>query len=405
MKRAPVVVVGGGHAAAQLCGHLAAAGAADGVVLVCAETIPPYQRPPLSKSFLQSAQETPQWHRDAQWYAEHGVELLLGRQATAVDRARRELELDDGRSIAFERLVLATGARSRAFAPLDSPLRNVHALRSAADAAALRDCLLGDAPGRLSVLGGGFVGLEVASSARKLGWQVDVYEAAPRLLPRSTSPGLARHLLERHEAQGTSVHLGCRIDAFDVDGDRLRALRVAGRDVDVQHLLLAVGAVPETALAQRAGLRVDNGIVVDARLTTSDPSILAIGDCSSFELDGSLVRLEAVANANDQARVAADVLLGRPGGYRAQPWFWTEQGGVRVQIAGLWRDGLHAHERRGAAAGSFSLFHYAGQRLQCVESVNAPADHMAARKLLQQETSPPPSQVVDAAVPLRSLAA
>lgn len=403
MKLASVVVVGGGHAAAQLCSSLADAGRARGVVLISAEAITPYHRPPLSKTFLQASAEEPQLHREPGWYAEHGIELMLGRRAIAIDRLRHEVELDDGTCLAYEQLVLATGCRPRVLAPFDRPLRNVHALRSAGDATALRTILLSDAPGSLSVLGGGFIGLEVAATARKLGWQVKIFEVAGRLLARAASPDLAEHVLEQHREQGSEVHLGFRIDAVEVDGGSVRTLRSGAQEHEVQRLLLGVGAVPETELAQRAGLLVDNGIVVDASLRTSDPAILAIGDCAAFPLNDRHLRLESVQNANDQAKVAAAILNGQHARYQPLPWFWSDQGSVRLQMAGLWRDGLQTHQRQGATPASFSLFHYEGDRLVCVESVNAPVDHLMARKLLVQRHSPRPVQVSDPTVPLKSL--
>lgn len=403
MKRASVVVVGGGHAAAQLCGSLAEAGRAPGVVLVCGEDSVPYQRPPLSKAFLQADAQTLQQHRDPGWYEQHGIRVVLGQRAVAIDRARREVELAGGERVAYEQLVLATGARARVFAPFDRPLRNVHALRSAADAAALRELLLADSRGRLSVLGGGFIGLEVAATARKLGWQVQVFEAAPRLLARAVSPELARHVLEQHREQGIEVQLDFRIDGVELQGDCVRALRSGERQHAVEHLLLGVGAVPETGLAQRAGLAVDNGIVVDASLRTCDPAILAIGDCAAFPLGGAPMRLESVQNANDQAKVAAAVLGGEAAAYLPLPWFWSDQGGLRLQMAGLWHAGLQAYRRQGAAPSSFSLFHYDGTSLRCVESANAPLDHLMARKLLAQGISPAPGEVSDPGTALKTL--
>ena len=403
MNSARIVVVGGGHAAAQLCSALVEGDAAQQLLLVAEEGIAPYQRPPLSKSFLKSAQEAVQLHRDVGWFEQHGVELLLGRKAVAIDRGRRELELDDGQRVAYEQLVLATGARARVFAPFDRPLENVHSLRGAVDASRLRTSLLTDARGSLSVLGGGFIGLEVAATARALGWHVQVFEAASRLLSRSVSPTMARHVLEQHLAQGTEVMLESPADGFEVEGRRLQALRMRGRRVDVDQLLLGVGSVASIELAQRAGLKVDQGIVVDASQRSSDASILAIGDCASFPMGDRYVRLESVQNANAQARVAAAVLMGQVARYRPLPWFWSDQGGMRLQMAGLWREGLTAHERRGATPHSFSLFHYEGERLRCVESVNAPSDHLAARKWLEQEVSPDPGRVRDPSVALKTL--
>jgi len=278
----------------------------------------------------------------------------------------------------------------------------VRVLRSAADAQGLRDALPGLS--RLTVLGGGFIGLEVAATARSLGKAVEVLEAAPRLLMRSLSPELAAHVQQTHRDSGISVRLGTRVDGFELDGGRLQALQVNGVRQAVDTLLLGIGAVPEQTLAEQAGLACDNGILVDAQLQTSDPAILAIGDCASCLPvgGGPRLRLESVQNANDQAKTALATLSGQATPYRALPWFWSEQGSLRLQMAGLLPAERSTHRRPGAQAASFSLLHYSGGQLRCVESVNAPADHLAARKLLEAGLSPPPAQACDPALALKS---
>ncbi len=372
-------------------------------MLVCEEATLPYQRPPLSKTFLKSAQDSVQLHRDLGWYAQHGIELVLGRKAIAINRYERELELDDGEWVAYEQLVLATGARARVFDPFDRPLENVHSLRSQADASRLRASLLSDSRESLTVLGGGFIGLEVAATARALGWRVQVFEAAARLLPRSLSPHMASHVLAHHIEHGIQVTVDAQVDGFEVEGHRLRALRARDRKAAVDQLLLGVGSVAASELAVSAGLKVDHGVVVDESLRSSDASILAIGDCAAFPMGEGHLRLESVQNANDQARVAAAVLIGKAARYRPLPWFWSDQGGMRLQMVGLWREGLTTHERRGPNPSSFSLFHYEGDRLCCVESVNAPVDHMVARKLMELDNSPNPERLCDPSIALKSL--
>ncbi|MGV3573410.1 MAG: NAD(P)/FAD-dependent oxidoreductase [Ramlibacter sp.] len=398
-----IVVVGGGHAAAQLCSALGEAGQGARVHLVCEEPVLPYQRPPLSKSYLKNVGEAPQLHRDAAWYEEHGVTLHLGDAARSIDRGARKVVLASGRELPYGKLVLATGTRARTVPALDRPLANVATLRSAADADAMRACLQREQRGELVVLGGGFIGLEVAATARLLGWQVRVLEAAPRLLARAVSPDLSSQVLQHHLDMGTRVELGVAVGQFEDDGARLHALHANGVRIAVDQLLLGIGAVPETGLAHAAGIDVGNGILVDAGLVSSDPYILAIGDCACFDYQGHLLRLESVQNANDQAKVAAATLLGQPAAYRPTPWFWSEQGGLRLQMVGLWRAGLEPVRRQGAAAGSFSLFHYDGAQLVAVESHNAPLDHMMARRLLERNVSPAPQQVADPQVTLKSL--
>lgn len=400
-----IVIVGGGHAAAQLCASLADAGQGARVHLVCEENAHPYQRPPLSKTYLKNAQETLQLHRDAAWYAAQGITVHLGDPARTLDRAAKKVMLASGMQLPYAKLVLATGTRARTLPALDSPLANMRTLRSVADADAMRRELQREGGGELVVLGGGFIGLEVAATARGLGWQVQVLEAAPRLLSRSASPELSEHILQHHRTLGTRVALGAAVGEFEYDDNRLVALHADGTRIAVDQLLLGIGAMPETELAHAAGLEVGNGIRVDAHMVTSDPDILAIGDCTSFDYRGHPLRLESVQNANDQARVAAATLLGTPAAYAPTPFFWSDQGGMRLQMVGLWRAGLQAVRRPGANAASFSLFHYDGSELVAVESVNAPMDHMMCRKLLEKGVSPAPQQAADAQFALKALLA
>jgi 3-phenylpropionate/trans-cinnamate dioxygenase ferredoxin reductase subunit len=402
-NRDPIVIVGGGHAGAQLCNALAAAGQGARVQLVCDEPELPYQRPPLSKTYLKSPDEALQPHRADSWFAEAGITLYRGDAAIAIDRERRTLRLRSGRELGYGALVLATGAKARTLAALPAGLVNVATLRSAADAAALRTRLA--ASGAITVLGGGFIGLEIAATARGLGKQVTVLEGLPRLLSRALSAEMAEHVLASHRAAGIDVRLGVRVDAFETDTGRLVALQVDGRREPVELLVLGIGAAPDTALAEAAGLVVDNGIVVDANLRSSDPAILAIGDCANFPRHGgdTRVRLESVQNATDQARTAAATLLGRDEPYKALPWFWSDQGTLRLQMAGLMpADGVR-HRRPGANEASFSILHYAGDRLVCVESVNAPMDHMMGRKLLEAGKHPAPDVACNPAVALKTL--
>lgn len=396
-----IVIVGGGHAAAQLCAGLATAGLGARTHLVCAEAELPYHRPPLSKAFLKNDQEPVQSHRADAWFAQQAITVHAADPAVAIDRDARAVTLRSGTVLPYATLVLATGTRARRLPQLAASLGNVVVLRSAADARHLRERFA--AARRVTVLGGGFIGLEIAATAATLGKQVAVLEAAPRLLSRSVSPEIAAHVLDTHRASGIDLRLGARVTHFDVDRDRLVGLTVDGRVEPVELLVLGIGAEPETELARAAGLACEDGIVVDAGMRTSDPNVLAIGDCTRFPLHGTdtRLRLESVQNANDQAKTALATLAGRDEPYRAVPWFWSEQGALRLQMAGLMpADGIR-HRRPGASPASFSILHYVGDRLACVESVNAPLDHMAARKLLELGISPAPGVAVDARVGLK----
>lgn len=411
----PIVIIGGGHAAAPLCAALAEAGLGAQVHLVCAEPVLPYQRPPLSKAYLKNPAETLQAHRADAWYAQAGITLHRADPAVAIDRAAKTVTLQSGTVLPYGQLVLATGTRARRLAQLPAGLSNVAVLRDASDADKLRGVLAGAKS--LTVLGGGFIGLEVAATARAQGLAVQVIEVAPRLLGRSTSAALSHHVLATHRAAGIQVDLGATLGDVEHDGQRLQAITVNGQRRAVDLLLLGIGAEAEDSLARTAGLACSDGngggIIVDASLRTSDPAILAIGDVARFPVSnrwatgGGLLRLESVQNATDQARAAALTLQGQRPAYAALPWFWSEQGALRLQMAGLLpaagTPGLVTHRRPGASDASFSLLHYLGDQLVCVESVNAPMDHVMSRKLLEAGINPAPAVAADPAVALKSL--
>ena len=384
MSEDAIVVVGGGHAGMQLCAALAAAGAGARVQLVCEEPVLPYHRPPLSKTFLQGAAPGAPPQRPAPWFAQAGIQVHGGDGAIAIDRPARRVLLRSGRALPYGRLVLATGARPRALPGISAELSNVAVLRSQADALRLRALIASCA--RLTIVGGGFIGLEVAATARGLGKEVCVLEAAGRLLERAVSPEISQHLLYAQRQSGVDVRLGARIASSVVAGGRLASIEVSGVREPVDVLLLAIGAVPEQTLAAQAGLACANGILVDAHMVTSDAAILAIGDCAAFPApDGTGgLRLESIQNAGDQARCACATLMDAPAPYRALPWFWSDQGDVKLQIAGLAAPGAERHLQRGADGTGLSVLHYAEGRLVAVESINASADHMAARTLLAQ---------------------
>ena len=418
-----IVIIGGGHAAAQLCSSLAEAGLGPRVQLVCGEAELPYQRPPLSKAFLKNPAEGLQALRAEAWFAQAGITLHRNDPALAIDRSTQTVRLQSGTELVYGQLVLATGGRARRLPQLPAGMANVAVLRNAADAAALR-AQLGSASS-LTVLGGGFIGLEVAATARALGLAVRVIEAAPRLLARSVSAELSAHVLATHRAAGMVVELDAQVGAAEFSAERLLSLQVNGEPCAIDLLLLGVGAEPDTALAEAAGLQLGNGIVVDAALRSSDPAILAIGDVANFPVAeawapaGTRLRLESVQNANDQARTAAATLQGLSAAYAALPWFWSEQGSLRLQMAGLMpaadAPGVTRHRRpgaapaapAGAAAGTapagFSILHYRDERLVCVESVNAAIDHVMSRKLLEAGRHPAPALACDPAVALKSL--
>lgn len=399
-----ILIIGAGHAAAQLCMGLAAAGRSHGVTLIGDEPELPYQRPPLSKGFLKSAEESLQWHRPPAWYADAGIDVRPGDGAVAIDRIQRKVTLRSGTTLDYDWLVIATGSRARMLPHLTASLSNVLVLRNAADAVRLRERLASTS--HLTVLGGGFIGLEVAAAARARGLSVRVLESAPRLLMRSASAELAAHVLQTHRDQGIEILTAVKVGGFDVQGDRLASITVDDTVEPVEQLLLGIGSVAEHTLATQCGLATEAGIEVDAQMRTSDPRILAIGDCTRFKLAGheERMRLESVQNARDQASVAVATLTGQPAEYRPLPSFWSEQGSMRLQMAGTMPSPCTATVRRpGPTPTGFTLFHLAGSALACVESVNAPVDHMAARRLLETGARPAAEKLGDPSVPLKSL--
>lgn len=396
------VIVGGGHAAAQFCASMSELEPGAGLTLVSDESHLPYQRPPLSKSFLKEVSAGSALLRAASFYAERNVTLRLAQKVVALNREAQSLTLESGEELAYGQLVLATGTRPR-MAPLFAGNHaNVHTLRTVDDAQRLRTGL--HAAQKVLVIGGGFIGLEIAATAAQLGKQVTVLEAAPRLLGRSASPLTSAYVLERQRANGVDVRLGGMPERPDIVDGLMRGVHAGGVFIGADIVIVGIGAVPNQELAQAAGLACDNGIVVDACMRTSDPAIFAIGDCTAFP-SATLhrhIRLESVQNAVDQARCAALAVAGRPEPYTALPWFWSDQGATRIQIAGLWAP-EHRQVLRGDPDGRrFSVLHYAGDQLSSVESINSPADHIAARKLIAAARPVPPEQAADAGVPLKS---
>jgi len=394
-----ILIVGAGHASAQLCASLREQGHEGPITLVGEEPHLPYHRPPLSKTFVKDPEAELTPIRAAAWYASQGVATRLGERVVAIHRDDREIELASGERIGYDVLVLATGARAKRLPGLDG-MANVLLLRDAADASALREAIRGVE--RVTVVGGGFIGLEFAASARILGRAVRVIEMAPRLLARAVSPTLSEYILQLHRAAGIDIALDARIEEIRSRDGRVTELVVNGRPEPVELLVIGIGAEPNIDLAVCAGLACDNGIVVDEHMRTEDPAILAIGDCTSFPRDGARMRLESVQNANDQARTAAATAMGREEPYGASPWFWTEQGTMRLQIAGLVPPDSAGVKRPGKSPDHFSVLHFADDgRLVAVESVNSPGDHMMARKLVSADARPDLARIADPAVPLK----
>ncbi|WP_415855092.1 NAD(P)/FAD-dependent oxidoreductase [Sinomonas sp. G460-2] len=408
-----VVVVGAGHAGVQLVDSLRAGGYEGPLTLLSREACLPYQRPPLSKDFIAAGSAAePLLLRGASFFDDAGVDARWGVSAERLLPSSREVLTSTGERLAYTSLVLATGAESRPLRVPGEDLAGVFRLRTLDDARAASAALEGAR--RAVVVGAGFIGLEFAAGARARGMDVTLVSPTERPLRRAVSRTVSVYLTERHAHDGERFELGDGVAAFfgtgSDDGGRRRVSAVAttsGREIPADLVVVGVGVRPASGLAAAAGLELadDGGIAVDGNLRASDPAISVIGDCASFPSvhAGRCVRLESVQNATDQARHAAAVILGKdPGPYRELPWFWSHQGATKVQIAGLRRGDASTVVRGDVAAGRFSVFTYYDGELVCVESVNSPADHLAARRLLGAGRSVAPADAGDPAFDLKA---
>ena len=394
-----VVIIGAGHAGSQLAVSLRAEGYDKAITLVDASDALPYHKPPLSKTFLKDPAAQPQPLRAALAYEAAGVERVTG-CVSAIDPAARTVTLG-GRPLGYDALVLATGARNRMLLGLEG-LANVHSLRDLADAERLRDALAGARA--VTVIGGGFIGLETAAALAGLGKAVTVLEAAPRVLARVAAPETSARVQESLAALGVSLRLGWAGQGYRIEADRVVAVVGEGGEVPCDVLLVGIGAVADTALARAAGIACDSGILTDANLRTSAPQVWAIGDVAEtphWQAGGAALRIESVQNATDQARHLARHLVGqeeRP--FRTVPWFWSDIGALKLQIAGL-AGGADRWIVRDEG-GRLAVFHLSGDRLVAVETLNSPADHMMARQLLDAGRTPPDSVMQDGAAAMKA---
>ena len=398
-----VVVLGAGHSAIQLAASLRQGKFAGAITLISDEAGLPYQRPPLSKAYLSGQMEEAALAlRPAGFFAAQNVTLVEGDGAAAIDRRGRAVVLASGARHSYGHLVLATGAANRALPVPGAGLAGVVGLRSLSEARALK-AMLGGLK-RVVVIGAGFIGLEFAAVAAGQGIAVTVVEAAPRPLMRGVSAVMSDYLAGVHRGWGTRLLTATGVRAI-LGEERVSGVELSsGEVVPADLVLVAIGVVPNAALAAAAGLAVGNGIAVDAMLTTADPAISAIGDCAAFPMagQGGLIRLESVQNASDQARAVADRLLGKGAPYAKLPWFWSDQGALKLQIAGL--SGGHDRTvlRGDPSTSAFSVFCFQGERLVAVESLNRAPDHMAARRFLAGAAAMTPAQAADPGFDLRT---
>ena len=406
MSGHPVVIVGAGHAGVQCAASLREDGYAGPVLLLCDETHWPYQRPPLSKAYLKGATTRDGLAlRGPAFFAEQAIETRFGDKLSRIDRAAKIVHFASGGAQPYAHLVLATGARARPAPFPGMDLAGVLGLRNLDDADHLR-ALFGDAK-NIVVVGAGFIGLEFAATAAQAGKTVTIVEAAPRVMGRAVSAPLSHFFGDAHRAFGATLLTSTFVSAINGADGRAKSVTLGdGTELPADLVVVGIGVLAEDSLARECGLACGDGITVDDRMRTSDPDISAIGDCSFHpnKWSGGSARLESVQNATDQARVVAKRLSGGDGAYNALPWFWSDQGDLKLQIAGLLRDADRFVTRGDPKTRAFSIFAFAGPALRAVESVNRGGDHMAARRIIADSKPFTPEEAADQSFDLKALA-
>ncbi len=397
-----ILILGGGQAGAQAVDSLRREGYAGRLVLIGDEPQLPYQRPPLSKQYLSGEMSEDRLpFRHQAFYDQHRVELRLGRRAMRIDRGARRVSLSDGEDLAYDRLLMCTGARSRELSSPGAELAGVHYLRSVADVHAIRPGLKAGA--RLVIIGGGYIGLETAATARKLGATVTVLEMADRVMNRVVASSVSEYYAHEHRTQGIKIICNTRVIRLEGAERVGRVVCADGSSYEADLLVVGVGAIPNADLAAEAGLECENGIVVDEYCRTGDASIYAAGDCTNHPSHrfAMRVRLESVDNAFEQSKTAALNMLDRPTVHDRVPWFWSDQFDNKMLIVGL-SQGFDQQVLRGdPATRSFSVCYLKGGELIAVEAINHPKDYVAARKLIAERVRPNIDKLSDPRVSLK----
>ncbi|PPB82392.1 3-phenylpropionate/trans-cinnamate dioxygenase ferredoxin reductase subunit [Albidovulum inexpectatum] len=396
-----IVIVGAGQAGASLAAKLRALGHDGPITMIGDEPVPPYQRPPLSKAYLLGEMEAERlWLRAPSFWQENGIELITGHQATAIDRDRRVVRAG-GREIPYDQLALTTGARPRRLAAeIGGDLPGVHVVRTLADVDAMAPEFR---PGRrVLIVGGGYIGLEAAAVASKLGLKVTLIEMAPRILNRVACKQTADHFRALHQAHGVTIRESTTLQRLEGEGHVSAAILNDGERIETDFVIVGIGILPNVELAQEAGLTIENGIWTDALGRTSDAAIWSAGDCASFPWAGGRIRLESVGNAIDQAECVAINMLGANTPYQARPWFWSDQYDVKLQIAGLGT----GHDRivtRQGEGGAVSFWYFRGDRLIAIDAVNDARAYMIGKRLIEAGKTADPDRLADPGFDLKSL--
>ena len=379
-----IIIVGGGQAAGQAAASLRQEGFEGRITLIGDEPHIPYQRPPLSKQYLAGEQGLERVHlRPDKFYADKGIAIKPGVRVEGIDRAARRVATSEGQNLAYDSLLLATGSLVRRLHLPGSELEGVHYLRTIADADAIKTDM---APGKTAVVvGGGYIGLEVAAVCVAAGMKLLVLEMEQRVLQRVTTPAMSAFYQGLHEGRGVQIRTNARVTGFGGEG-RVAAVQCGERSFAADLAVVGIGILPDTTLAEAAGLDCGDGILVDERCRTSDPNIYAAGDCTNHPnpLLGRRLRLESVPNAMEQARVAAANLCGKERRYAAVPWFWSDQYELKLQMAGFSSDGEEAVVRGEADANQFAVFYLKEGAVVAADAVNSPKEFMLCRRLIGQ---------------------
>lgn len=402
-----VVILGAGHAGGTVAALLRQYGFEGPITLVGEEPIPPYQRPPLSKAWLKGEADADSLAlKPLEFYAEHQIDFRPGVRGERLERSAKTVRLSDGSALTYDKLILATGARALALPLPGADLAGVMSLRTAADAERLKATV---GPGRrLAVVGGGYIGLEVAASGRALGAEVVVLEREPRLLARVACETLSDFFRAHHEKHGVTFELGCSVVGFEGAGGHVTGVTLAdGRTIACDTAVVGVGATPNDEIARDAGLDTARGVVVDIEARTSDPDIFAIGDVAHrpMPIYERMFRMESVPNALEGAKQAASAIVGRPPPAGECPWQWSDQYDLKLQIAGYPFDADRVLVRGDPASARFAVFHLKGDRLQAVEAINAPPEFMMGKQLILSRRPVNIDKLADPSVSMKEVAA
>lgn len=398
-----VVVVGAGQAGASLVAKLRGVGFAGKITLIGAEKVPPYQRPPLSKGFLLGEiSEERLYLRPEAYYADNDISLRLDTRVTGINPKAKTIRLSDDTHVAYDDLVLTVGAHPRTLpAAIGGTLDGVFAVRDLSDANTMAPAF--QAGKHVLIIGGGYIGLEAAAVASKLGLDVTLVEMADRILQRVAAPETSDYFRAIHRSHGVDIREGVGLDRLLGDEHVTGARLTDGSEIKIDFAVVGVGITPATILAESADIAIGNGITTDVHGRTSDPHIWAAGDCASCQFHGQTIRLESVGNAIDQAEAVALNIAGGDAPYLPKPWFWSDQYDCKLQIAGLNTGYTAVYVRRGDAAGVQSNWYFKDKTLLAVDAMNDPRNYMIGKRLIEAGRSPDPALITDPATDMKAL--